>query len=71
MATTKKTDRPTMPSYTTDNSYEVWYFSEREWHMRGTRKYRDDAVQLAESMGHPYWAVVRCRRDVEINSVED
>lgn len=71
MAATKKTDRPTLPSYTTVDSYEVWYFNGREWHMRGTRKCRDDAAQLAESMGYPYWAVVKCGRTVEINSVEE
>lgn len=67
----KNHDRPTLADYATRDSYEVWYFDCRQWNFRCSRHERDDAVQIAESIGYPFWAVIRCSRTVELNSVED
>ena len=67
---TKKIERPTLPAYTTRQSYEIWECRKGEWHNVATRSDRESAVQLAESRGYPFWAVIRCKRDVEINTVE-
>jgi len=64
-------DRPTLPAYTTQDSYELWEFRNDTWHSVAVRHTREDAVLLAESRGYPFWAVIRCSRRVEVNTVED
>lgn len=64
-------DRPTMQSYMTRQSYEVWYYRDGSWHLSCTRASREEAIQRAENLGYPFWSVIRCKRDVQINTVED
>lgn len=68
---TKMGERPTLPSYTSRQSFEIWEWRNDNWHNIGTRSSREDAIQLAESRGYPFWAVINCKRQVEINTVED
>lgn len=62
---------PTLPDYTARNGYEVWYWDNKTWQCRGSRQNRDDALNLAESCGYPFFAVILCERRVELNTVED
>lgn len=62
---------PTLPDYVARDSYEVWYWDNKTWQYRGSRQNRDDAMNLAESCGCPFFAVILCNRSVEFNTVED